>query len=222
MAELETIEIDSGPDASAVVIWLHGLGADAHDFESVVPLLDLGPDCPVRYIFPNAPVQPVTINGGLPMRSWYDIVSFERDAEQDEKGIRASAALVERLIARELECGIAADRIVLAGFSQGGSVALFTALRYTAALAGVMALSTYLPISESVVAEIHAADRKLPIFMAHGEMDNVVPITLSRNSRGKLHQLGYQVLWREYPIVHTVSPEELLDIKSFLSQVFSA
>lgn len=218
MADLDTIEIETGLNPTAAIIWMHGLGADAHDFEPVIPILDFGPRRPVRYVFPNAPVRPVTLNGGMAMRAWYDLLSMDRNAPEDEAGIRDSAAGIEALIEREVERGIAPAQIVMAGFSQGGAMALFTALRFADPLAGVLALSTYLPLASAVFEERTEANANLPIFMAHGEVDDVVPINFARNSRKRLTQLGHEVEWREYPMPHSVSPEELLDIKAFLDR----
>jgi phospholipase/carboxylesterase len=221
MAELQTVEVETGEEPRSAVIWMHGLGADAHDFEPVVPLLSLGPELPVRYVFPNAPSRPVTINGGMVMPAWYDIRSFDRDADEDEAGLRESAAVIEGLVEREVGRGITAERIALAGFSQGGALALFTALRHVQPLAGVIALSAYLPLAEIVAAE-RSGDPSIfaPIFMAHGTEDDVVPINFGRSSRRKLHQQGYAVSWNEYPMPHTVIPPELEDIKAFLSEIF--
>jgi phospholipase/carboxylesterase len=219
LTELETVEIETGPQPRAAVIWMHGLGADAHDFEPVVPMLDFGPRRPVRYVFPHAPVRPVTINGGMSMRAWYDLYGMERGVQEDEAGIRDSAAGIDALIAREIERDVPASRVVMAGFSQGGAMALFTALRYAEPLGGVLALSTYLPLADAVVDERTAANAALPIFMAHGEFDDVVPINFARNSRKRLHQFGHEVDWREYPIPHSVSPDEVADIKGFLDRV---
>jgi phospholipase/carboxylesterase len=216
--DLETLDLETGANPTAAIIWMHGLGADAHDFEPVLPFLDLGPECPVRYVFPNAPVRPVTLNGGMQMRAWYDLISMDRNAPEDEAGIRDSAIGIESLIARETARGIAAERIVMAGFSQGGAMALFTALRYPERLAGALALSTYLPLAAAVVAEKTDANAALPIFMAHGEVDDVVPINFARNSRKRLTSLGYEVEWHEYPMPHSVTPPELADIKAFLGR----
>lgn len=219
MTELQTVEFETGPAPRAAVIWMHGLGADAHDFEPVVPILDFGPRRPVRYVFPNAPVRPVTINGGMSMRAWYDLLGMDREVSEDEAGIRDSAAGIEALIANEIERGIPSRQIVMAGFSQGGAMALFTALRHAEPLGAVLALSTYLPLAAALVDERTAANASLPIFMAHGEMDAVVPINFARNSRKRLHQLGHEVEWHEYPMPHSVSPEELEHIKTFLDRV---
>ena len=179
---MDAVEIETGPDPQAAVIWLHGLGADGHDFEPIVPELELAK--PVRFVFPHAPMRPVTINNGMRMRAWYDIFQFGGGAE-DDAGIRASQKLVEGLIAREK-----GKKIVLAGFSQGGAIALQTALRHPDALAGVLALSTYLPLSTTLAAERHAANQKTPIFMAHGRFDDIIPIDRARQSRQALEKLS--------------------------------
>lgn len=221
LAELETIDVETGNDPKSAIIWLHGLGADAHDFEPVVPALNLGGECPVRYVFPNAPPRPVTINGGALMRAWFDLLALDRSAPEDEAGIRESAALVERLIAREEKRGIAPARILLAGFSQGGAVALFTALRCSVSLAGVIALSAYLPLPEFLSQEKNQRNDKIPVFMAHGEFDNMIDINFARSSRDILKDTGYDVVWREYSMPHSVIPEELSDIKKFLTAVLA-
>ena len=221
MAELDTVDLETGPNPTAAIIWMHGLGADAHDFEPVLPFLDLGPGCPVRYVFPNAPVRPVTLNGGMQMRAWYDLLSMDRNAAEDEAGIRDSATGIDALIAREIARGIAPERIVMAGFSQGGAMALFTALRYPERLAGVLALSTYLPLAAAVSEERTDVNAALPIFMAHGDVDAVVPVNFARNSRKRLTGLGHEVEWHEYPMPHSVSPPELEDIKEFLGRLLN-
>ncbi|MFQ5633863.1 MAG: alpha/beta hydrolase [Gammaproteobacteria bacterium] len=219
MADLETLEIETGSNPRAAVIWMHGLGADARDFEPAVPLLDFGPRRPVRFVFPNAPVRPVTLNGGMAMRAWYDLLGMDRNAREDEPGIRTSAAGIDNLVGREIERGIPSGQIIVAGFSQGGAMALFTALRYPEPLAGVLALSTYLPLATAVANERAEVNARLPIFMAHGEIDDVVPINFARSSRKRLCQLGHEVEWHEYPIRHSVSPEELAHIKAFIDRV---
>jgi len=219
VTELQTVEIETGATPVASVIWMHGLGADAHDFEPAVPMLRLDSGRAVRFVFPNAPVRPVTINGGMQMRAWYDLVSATRDAPEDEVGMRASAAALEALIGRECERGVAADRIVMAGFSMGGAMALFTALRYPEKLAGIIALSTYLPIASVVAAEASKANAGLPIFMAHGQSDDVVSFNFARKSRQRLNQMGHDVEWHEYPMAHSVIPEELQHVKAFLERV---
>ncbi len=219
MTELQTVEAQTGPNPEASIIWMHGLGADAHDFEPAVPMLRLDSGRAVRFVFPNAPVRPVTVNGGMQMRAWYDLVSMDRDAPEDEAGIRASAEAIEALIQRERDRGIAAERIVMAGFSMGGAMALFTGLRYPEKLAGVLALSTYVPIAQAAFAEASEVNQGLPIFMAHGSVDDVVPFNFARSSRKRLHQAGYDVEWHEYPMAHSVIPEELQHIKVFLERV---
>jgi phospholipase/carboxylesterase len=215
---LETIEIETGAAPAAAVIWLHGLGADGHDFEPIVPELGLPASKPVRFVFPNAPLRPVTINMGMRMRAWYDIVQLGGGAE-DEAGIRSSQGLLEELISRETSRGIPHDRIVLAGFSQGGAIALQTALRQPERLAGVLALSTYLPLPGTLQKERAAANSALPIFMAHGQYDDMIPIQRAAQSRDALQALGYAPEWREYPMPHSVCPEEIADIAAFLVRI---
>ena len=208
---MDAVEIETGPDPQAAVIWLHGLGADGHDFEPIVPELELAR--PVRFVFPHAPVRPVTINNGMRMRAWYDILQFGAGPE-DDAGIRASQKLVEELIKAER-----GKKIVLAGFSQGGAIVLQTALRHPDALAGVLALSTYLPLSGTVVAERNAANHKLPIFMAHGRFDDIIPISRAERSRDFLKELGYAVEWQAYPMPHSVCAEEIRAISRFLGTI---
>ena len=212
---LETLETESAPRPSAAVIWLHGLGADGHDFEPIVPELRLPASKAVRFVFPNAPLRPVTINMGMRMPAWYDILQLGGGAE-DEAGIRESQAQVGSLIEREKTRGIPARRIVLAGFSQGGAIALQTALRYPERLAGVMALSTYLPLAAKLPAERHPINGDIPILMAHGSYDPMIPMPRAQQSRDALLALGYAVDWREYPMPHSVCPEEIADIAAFL------
>ena len=215
---LETIEIETGAKPGAAVIWLHGLGADGHDFEPIVPELGLPASRPVRFIFPNAPQRPVTINMGMRMPAWYDILQMGGGPE-DEAGIRASQAQIEQLIAGEVKKGIPHDKIVLAGFSQGGAIALQTALRQREKLAGVMALSTYLPLREKLEKERAAANSALPIFMAHGSHDPMIPMARAQQSRDALLALGYKVEWRDYPMPHSVCPDEIADIAAFLLRI---
>ena len=211
---MEAVEIETGPNPQAAVIWLHGLGADGHDFEPIVPELDL--PGPVRFLFPHAPVRPVTINQGMRMRAWYDIFQFGGGPE-DEAGIRASQNIVEGMIAAAKERG--ASKIVLAGFSQGGAVVLHTALRHAERLAGVMALSTYLPLAATVAAERSPASAGVPIFMAHGQYDDIIPLRRAEQSRQALEGLGYPVQWRAYPMPHSVCPQEIADISAFLRRI---
>ena len=214
---LETIEINSAETPSGTVIWLHGLGADGHDFEPIVPELNL--DVPIRFVFPHAPERPVTINGGMEMRAWYDIDPGSPLSGTDE--IRMSAAAVQELVDAENRNGIPTDRIVLAGFSQGGVVALHLGLRAEYRFAGLMALSTYVHDHENVGAEVSFVSIDTPIFMAHGIADPMIPITRAVTSREALTALNYQVDWREYGMGHHVCPEELVDIKGFLERVLS-
>jgi phospholipase/carboxylesterase len=221
MAELrDAIEIETAPNPATSVIWLHGLGADGNDFVPIVEELEL-PAAPIRFVFPHAPLQPVTINNGMVMRAWYDILGADLARREDERGVRASQGLVEALIAREKARGIAAPRILLAGFSQGGAIALQTGLRHPEPLAGIMALSTYVPIAESLAAEAHAANRDVPIFMAHGLYDPVVPLAAARRSCALLERIGYAVEWHEYPMPHSVAPQELDDIGAWLARVLA-
>jgi phospholipase/carboxylesterase len=215
---LETLEIETAPGPQSSVIWLHGLGADGHDFEPIVPELDLG-RAPIRFIFPHAPMMPVTINQGFVMRAWYDIVSSDLGRQEDEAGVRASQTALEALIKHELGRGVPARRIVLAGFSQGGAIALQTGLRYPERLAGIMALSTYVPIAGSLAGEAQDANRDAPIFMAHGELDPIVPIRRARESRALLEDLGYQVEWHEYRMPHAVCAEEIAHLGAWLKRV---
>lgn len=213
------VTIEPRRPADASVILLHGLGADGHDFESLVPELRLPASTAVRWVFPHAPVRPVTINGGYRMRAWYDILGLGRRAVQDEKGIRESAETARALVARERERGIAPDRIVLAGFSQGGAIALFAGLREAQRLGGILALSTYLPLANRLDAEAHPASAAVPIFMAHGTFDPVVPLALGEGSRELLASRGYDVDWRTYPMSHSVSAEEVADLRQWLLRV---
>jgi len=216
---LETLEIETAPRPNAAILWLHGLGADGHDFEPIVPEIVRNGERAWRFVFPNAPVRPVTINGGMSMRAWYDIRGLDRKASEDLAGFRDTDARVRQLIARENARGIAANRIVLAGFSQGGAVSLYMAPRYPDALAGVMVLSGYLPGESTFAAEREAANTSTPIFTAHGRADNVLPISLGTTSRDFLRAKGYAVEWHEYPMAHAVCAEEVADIREFLFKV---
>ena len=214
---LNALEIATGAAPTAAVIWLHGLGADGNDFAPIVPELDL-PPAPIRFVFPHAPTMPVTINGGYVMPAWYDILGTDINRREDEAGVRASQKAVEELIAREAGRGIAPSRIVLAGFSQGGAIALQTALRRSQPLAGVMALSTYVPLAATLAAERSAASNSVPIFMAHGTYDPIIPLATAQRSRDLLQGLGYAVAWHEYPMEHSVCPEEIAAIGAFLKK----
>ncbi|HSD75217.1 MAG TPA: PHB depolymerase family esterase [Steroidobacteraceae bacterium] len=213
---LETVEVETGPRPAVSILWLHGLGADGHDFEPIVPELAGELGMPLRFVFPHAPVRPVTINNGYRMRAWYDIAGFDRSALQDEAGIRGSDAAVRALIRRENERGIETRRIVLAGFSQGGAMALFTGLRYPEPLAGIIGLSCYLVLAGTLDAEREAANKATGIFMAHGSFDPVVDVRLGEESRKALEVRGYAIEWRTYPMPHAVCPEEIADITAWL------
>ena len=215
---LEAIEIETGAQPDAAVIWLHGLGADGHDFEAIVPELGLSVTPAVRFVFPHAPVRPVTINNGMRIRAWYDIFQLGGGPE-DEAGVRASEGLVNTLVEKEKNRGITAKRIVLAGFSQGGAIALQTALRYPDRLAGVLALSTYLPIAATLESERSEANREMPILMAHGQHDDLIPLGRAEASRDFLLKLHYEVAWKTYPMPHSVCAEEVADIARFLARI---
>ena len=219
---IEHIERGTGENPNATIIWLHGLGADGHDFEPIVPELDLPADTPVRFIFPHAPKQPVTINGGMVMRAWYDLTGTEFARGEDATGVMRSAQLVEQLIAREIERGIPSTRIFLAGFSQGGAIALHTGVRYPQPLAGILALSTYLPLADRLTTEAQEANRTVPIFMAHGLYDPVVPFALGDHSFQILQENGYNIEWHSYPMPHSVNPDEIRDIGAWLRQRLAA
>ena len=216
---LETIEVATSAKPDATIIWLHGLGADGHDFEPVVPEIVRRGERSWRFVFPNAPVRPVTINGGARMRAWYDIKGFDRKSTEDLGGFRDSDAQIRELIAKEGQRNIPPSRIVLAGFSQGGAVALYTVPRFAQALAGVMALSTYLPAESSFGAERTSANDPTPIFMAHGQADPMLPIAMGMQSRNFLRAQGYAVAWHEYPMAHSICEAEISDIRDFLLRV---
>jgi len=217
---LQTVELEPAQPATAAVIWMHGLGADAHDFEPVPPELGLPPELAVRFIFPNAPRIAVTLNMGLVMPAWYDITSLDARG-QDEKGIRESARRVEQLIQREVDRGIPTERIVLAGFSQGGVIALHTGLRHARQLAGILVLSAYLVFPERLADEASPANQATPVFHAHGSFDPMVPIELGHRTRDELQGRGYRLEWHEYPMEHQVCIEELRAIGSWLGGVLA-
>lgn len=216
---LECEEIETALQPRHAVIWLHGLGADGHDFQPIVPQLVRPEWPPLRFVFPHAPVRPITLNNGLPMRAWYDIAGFDLSQRQDEAGIRASIGAVSALIAREVERGVPVSHIVLIGFSQGGAVALAAGLRHPQRLAGIVALSSYLPIAERAASERHAANAATPIFMAHGAFDPVVPQVLGERSRDQLRAWGFAVDWHSYPMAHQVCPLEIEDLAAFMTAI---
>ena len=219
---LEAIEIQTRESPAWSVIWLHGLGADGHDFEPIVPQIVRREWPPVRFLFPHAPVRAVTITGGMRMRAWYDILGVEIENRQDEAGIRDSIAKVEKLVAREELRGIASERMVIAGFSQGGAIALAAGLRHPRKLGGIVALSTYLPLADRTDAELHPANRGTPVFMGHGSEDPVIPQSLGAMSRDWLSVRDYAVEWHSYPMPHSVCPQEIADLGAWLgTAVFS-
>ncbi|TDR40397.1 phospholipase/carboxylesterase [Tahibacter aquaticus] len=214
---LPAVELETKPKPRHSVIWLHGLGADGHDFAPIIPEL-VAKDWPaIRFVFPHAPVRPVTINNGMKMRAWYDIAGTDIASRQDETGVRESVAQLDALIAREADRGVPAERVILAGFSQGGAVVLAGGVRHAKRLGGVVALSTYLPIAEKTAAERSVANAELPIFMAHGSHDQVVPQNLGTRSRDVLRGLGYSVDWHSYPMAHQVNAEEIADLRQWLA-----
>lgn len=217
--EFEAAQI--GEQAEYCVIWMHGLGADGHDFTPIAPELGLDDSPGVRFIFPHAPQQPVTINGGYVMRAWYDVLSMDLTEQQDQAGIENSSELVKQLIEDQIALGIGSEKIILAGFSQGGAMALHVGLRSDYQLAGIMALSTYLPLENEL--PLHkAAATSPPIFMAHGQFDSVVPIQVGMHSKNLLQDLGYSISWKEYPMEHSVCGQEISDISRWLSSICNA
>jgi phospholipase/carboxylesterase len=222
LTQFDGVEVETGPQPAWSVIWLHGLGADGHDFEPIVPEL-VEDDWPaLRFVFPHAPVRAVTINNGMRMRAWYDILGLEIAQRQDERGVRESIAFVNALVQREVARGVPSTRILVAGFSQGGAIALAAGVRHAERLAGIVALSTYLPIAESTEREASAANRAVPIFMAHGSLDPVVGQALGQMSCGLLQKLGYPVDWHSYPMPHSVSAEEIGDLAAWMGRRFAA
>ena len=217
---LPAVEIQTGSQPTHAVIWLHGLGADGHDFEPVVGQFDSARLPPTRFVFPHAPMRPVTINAGYVMRAWYDIVSLDfEEGREDPAGVRESAAQVEALVEREHARGIPDRRIVLAGFSQGGAIALHTGLRHPGRLAGILALSTYLPLADTLEREVAPANLEVPVFMAHGKHDGVIPYAFAVQSGRFLQAQGYPLEWHDYPVEHGVSMEELRDVEVWLRKV---
>ena len=219
MSQLEAIEIETTASPGASIIWMHGLGADGHDFVDIVPELRLPARPGVRFVFPHAPMRPVTINGGYVMRAWYDIRDDGGVRREDPAGVRASQRAIEALIRREKERGVPAASIVIAGFSQGGAMALHTSLRHGERLAGVMALSCSLPLADTLSAEAAPVNRDVPIFMAHGTHDPMIPMARALRARETLSGLGYRVEWHEYPMPHSVCAEEVRDISTWLGGV---
>ena len=215
----DAVEIETGRQPTGAVIWLHGLGADGHDFAPIVPQLVSPNERALRFVFPHAPVRPVTLNGGMPMRAWYDILSLDRRAPQDEAGIRASGAIVDELIRRENQRGISTERIVLGGFSQGGAISLFAGPRYPEKLAGIMGLSCYMLLEDLLPAERTRVNFQTPVFLAHGTQDPVVDIRRGTEAKQLLEAGGYPVEWHTYPMPHSVCPQEADDIAAWLRKV---
>ena len=222
---LESIEVETGKNPTAAVIWMHGLGADGNDFVPIVNELELDGMPAIRFVFPHAPMRPVTINNGHVMRAWYDVSLGDLEGKSrraDAAGVHESQEQIHALIEREKKRGVAAGNIVLAGFSQGGAIALHTGLRHPDRLAGIMALSTYLPLAESLPQEAAAANKATPIFMAHGTFDPVVPLVMGAGSMTLMAGLGYRVEWKQYPMQHSVCPEEIEDVGAWLRKVLKA
>jgi phospholipase/carboxylesterase len=217
---LQHLELTTGAEPAGTVIWMHGLGADGWDFVPIVRELPLPEGLALRFVFPHAPERPVTINNGFVMRAWYDITQNDIARLPDERGIRESQRSVAELIARERSRGMASSRIVLAGFSQGGAIALHTGLRHAERLAGIVALSAYLPLEHSLAAEAAAANKATPIFMAHGTQDPIIPLALAEASRRALESRGYSVEWNAYPMPHSVCAEEVEALGAFLAAIF--
>jgi phospholipase/carboxylesterase len=223
MADLvDSIQIETAPNPTAAVIWMHGLGADGHDFEPIVPELGLPARLAVRFVFPHASLRPVTINQGHVMRAWYDIRPLAGVRREDEAGVRQSAQQVEALMERERQRGIAPGRLVLAGFSQGGAMALHVGLRYRDRLAGVLALSCYLPLADTLAAEASPVNRDVPIFWAHGVHDPMIPLAMAEHGREQVAALGYAIEWHQYPMPHSVCAEEIADVSRWLERVLGA
>ena len=215
----DVVEVETGRAPDGAVIWLHGLGADGHDFEPLVPELVQPGERALRFVFPHAPMRPVTVNGGFAMRAWYDIIALDRRTAEDEPGIRHSQAAVEALVRRENARGIRSERIVLAGFSQGGAMALFTGLRYPEKLAGIMGLSCYQLLASRFAAERLPANQSTPVFLAHGTQDPVIPLAMGEEARRQLEAAGQSVEWHAYGMPHSVCPQEVADIAAWLRRV---
>jgi len=220
-AETPPVEIENASQPDACVIWLHGLGADGHDFEGIVPALQLPAALAVRFVFPHAPYRPVTLNGGCVMRAWYDIALTDGGFTQNEADIRASVGLLEARIRREIERGIQPGRIVLAGFSQGGAIALHTGLRHPERLAGILALSVPVPFVDRLLDEAHPANAHVPVFLGHGTEDPMVPFTAAQSAYQRMAHRGRKIDWHTYPMGHTVIPDEIIDIGRWLTDILA-
>lgn len=216
---LPAVVLDAPGQHTATVIWMHGLGADGNDFVPVVPMLELPANHGIKFVFPNAPQRPVTVNGGMVMPAWYDILGVDFGSQQDAEGIKGSQAEIEKIIAAEIDAGIPSERIVLAGFSQGGVIALHTGLRHANPLGGILALSTYLALHDTLEAEASESNRQTPIWMAHGNYDPVIPFRFAELSRDRLQQAGYPLQWHAYPMEHQVVLEQIREIGDWLKNV---
>jgi phospholipase/carboxylesterase len=215
----DCVEVETGPAPTGSVIWLHGLGADGHDFEPIVPGLVQHGERPLRFVFPHAPRRPITLNQGMVMRAWYDLAGMDRRLQEDEVGIKGSYEIIAALIRRENERGIATHRIVLGGFSQGGSMSVYAGTRYREGLAGIAALSCYMLLPDRFNAERLPANQQTPIFLAHGKVDPMIPYMLATDNRQQLEKAGYRVRWHHYLMPHSVCPEEVSDIAAWLREV---
>jgi phospholipase/carboxylesterase len=222
VALLDALEIETAPNPDTAVVWMHGLGADGHDFEPIVPELGLPARPGIRFVFPHAPLRPVTINQGHVMRAWYDVRALAGIRREDEAGVRQSARQIEALVERERQRGIAPRRLVLAGFSQGGAMALHVALRYPERLAGVLALSCYLPLAGTLATEASPANRDVPIFWAHGVHDPMLPLAMAEQGREQVAALGYRIEWHQYPIPHSIGADEIADVARWLGRVLAS
>lgn len=218
---LEFVEVNPRGNPLATIIWLHGLGADGHDFEPMVPELNLPDSIPIRFVFPHAPFRPVTINGGMVMRAWFDVLSVDPDHKIDIQSFMESSSYLQALVKNELLSGMPAEQIILAGFSQGGAIVLHTGLRYEKKLGGILALSTYLPTLDQLTGKQNPANSNIPIMMAHGTMDPMIPIAYGQSTHKRLSELGYRIQWREYPMGHAVSPAEIRDISAWFLKILS-
>lgn len=216
---LSTYNLETGTNPTHVIIWMHGLGADGNDFVPIVSELNLSPDVRIRFVFPHAPMRSITINNGYIMRAWYDIFYNDMSHKEDEIGVRDSQEAIDNLIDYEISCGIKPENIILAGFSQGGAMALHVGLRQKNNLAGILALSCYLPLANTLLTEVHPANSSIPILMAHGRSDRVVPVTLAKASRDLLLEANYEVEWHEYAMEHSVCTEEITDISSWIRRI---
>jgi len=219
---LDALEVATAPNPDAAVVWMHGLGADGHDFEPIVPELGLPARPSIRFVFPHAPLRPVSINQGHVMRAWYDIRALAGVWREDEAGVRQSARQIEALAERERQRGIVPRRLVLAGFSQGGAMALHVALRYPERLAGILALSCFLPLASTLATEASAANRDVPIFWAHGLHDPMIPLALAEQGREQVAALGYRIEWHQYAMPHSVCAEEIADVARWLGRVLAS